>query len=206
MQENEFHKITPQVSIAITEGCIKVHTVYTPNVPSKFRDIGGEFEKSTKVWWLPMGPEAIELLDELYGIQIDGDNPTMLVRVDNRYLMVNVGFDTHKSAMLGGYILAHRGHPDWSVKMCKGVKKIAGEFARNHPQGNLDPHPSTVVEIEVTKRFAERLGLDKPLEERASTIRAFTDQELLAEVERRGLVMIPSNVAAVSEDDDDLPF
>lgn len=212
MKQGEKHEITPQVTVQICEDSVQVITVYTPTIPGKFRKVGGDFDKKSKVWRLPKTAASFSLLDDLFGIDFHGENPTMLVRVDNRHLMVNDGFDNHKSAMLGGYLLAHRANPDWSVKMGKGVKKIAGDFARTHPQALLDPHPSTVVEIEVTKRFAKRAGLDKPLEERASTIQAFTDQELLAEVERRGLTLVnttpdvPPGSADEGDDDDGLPF
>lgn len=91
------------------------------------------------------------------------------------------------------------------------MKKIAGDFACTHPTANIDPHPSTVVEIEVTVRFAKRHGFGKPLGERASTIQAFADDELLAEVQRRGLVPVytstgPNDPGSDDGADDDIPF
>jgi len=210
MKQGEKVKITKQLALQITDQGIQVETVFTPTTPGKFRRVGGQFDKASKIWHLPKTKDAFELLDNLFGIDFEGENPTTKVRVDARYLLADEGFDRSKAAMLGGYVLALRGDPEWSVNLGKGVKKISGGFAGQHPQAHLAPLPDTVLEIEITKRMAERLGLDTPIEERGKGIESFTDDELLAEVERRGLVVrnTTSDVSADNgdEDDDELPF
>jgi len=221
MKQNEKHQITPQIAITIADDWIEVDSVYTPTASIDFHSVGGRFDNTSKLWRLPRTSEAYRLLERQFGIDFIGENPTIRVQLDSRYLLITQGFEgQNQAAMLRGYILAYRHKQNMPVKMGKGVKKIRGGFSSYLPGSALNPDPSTVVEIEVTQLFAKRLCLDKPLdqrgfigsssskqerhEKRASMIQGLSDQELLAEFERRGLAQ-PTKPSTPAPKFDDTP-
>lgn len=178
-----------QIAITNSKESINIMAPYSETNNKRFRGKGGKFDRQTGAWVFPVTPAVTELITTLWGI------PSQLVRIRVDKSQITGSNEW----MIGGYKLACRRHRDRAVEMPAGVQVEEGGWADSggsmkHPKPECDGDCIT-LSVVVHRSFAEAHGLEIIAEdtdsqsEHVNQLAGFTDDELLAEATRRGLLI-----------------
>lgn len=135
---------------------IAAQTPYHPDLPSKFRALGGKWHPNAGVWTFDVRDEARvrAVVESIFGpLESSGRLVTLRWTIDGR----------HNPARLAGRIIAERRGRDARVQLGAGVVVIEGEFPRSggsvkHPGLGLGSGQVVVVEVrDVDAHVASRM-------------------------------------------------
>jgi hypothetical protein len=178
-----------QIDITTTKECIRIVAPFSEANNKKFRSKGGKFDRTSRAWEFPATPTVTDLITTLWG------TPGQLVRVRVERNQIT----EHSEWMIGGYILASRRHRDHAVDMPAGVQVEEGGWtdtggSMKHPKPECEDDSITLSAV-VHRSFAEARGLEIIAEdtdsqsEAVNLLAGFSDDELIAEATRRGLMI-----------------
>ena len=176
------------ISITTIKESISIMAPFSETNNKRFRSKGGKFDRPSGAWVFPVTPAVTDLITTLWGI------PSQLVRIRVDKSQITGSNEW----MIGGYKLACRRHRDRAVEMPAGVQIEEGGWtdsggSMKHPKPECDGDCIT-LSVVVHRSFAEAHGheiiaehSDSP-SETSSRLHEFTDNALLAEATRRGLI------------------
>lgn len=177
-----------QISITTTKESISIIAPFAETNNKRFRSKGGKFDRPSGAWVFPVTPAVTELITTLWGL------PSQLVRirVDNSQITGSSEW------MIGGYKLACRRHRDRAVEMPAGVRVEEGGWtdsggSMKHPRPDCEGD-FIILSVVVHRSFAEAHGHQiiaedtDSMSETESRLIEFSNDELLAELTRRGLI------------------
>jgi hypothetical protein len=185
---NKCTQMKTQINITTTKEFISIMAPFSETNNTRFRSKGGKFDRASGAWVFPVTSAVTSLITTLWGM------PSQLVRikVDDSQITGSAEW------MIGGYKLACRRHRDRAVEMPTGVQVEEGGFTDT---GGSVKHPKPLYEgdsitlsVVVHRSFADAHGLEIVAEdtdvvsETPNRLIGFTDDELLAEITRRGLI------------------
>lgn len=187
-----------QVTIKNLGATVLVVGPYSPVLNETFRSRGGVFDRGRHGWLFPNRPAVWGMIEALYGEFNNADSnrgaPLVRVRIPDG-LIEKAG----QEWLFHGYQLAFRRGRDERVKMPEGVALEDGRWSSTG--GSVaNPRVSADGRVELSavvfETFASREGLEilqREEEEEGpaawvSPLANFSDAELLAECQRRGLV------------------
>jgi len=138
-------------------GQLAAKTPYHPDLPSKFRALGGQWHGNSGVWVFDLRDEARvrAVVEEVFGsLEKSGRLVTL------RYKVTNGSGDPLR---LAGRVIAERRSRDSAVSLAHSVVVVEGEFpssggSRNNPRIGLRYGDAVIVEIrDVDANVAARM-------------------------------------------------
>lgn len=117
---------TNEIKIYKTKaGGIAAQTPYHPDLPARFRALGGKWHADAGVWTFDARDEARvrAVVEEVFGaVEPSGRKVTLRYRLEGRYVQ--------NPLRLAGRVIAERRGRDVAVRLAAGVVVVEGEFPR----------------------------------------------------------------------------
>lgn len=185
-EKKERKKMNIQIRIEETketEETIKLYAPYSPKNNRDYRACGGKWDANASAWEFPKTETTQKMLAELFGA------PSEIVTAKVEYKDIEV-FENFWQ--IGGYVIAFRRGRDCPAKVAIGVQTTAGTFksscgsVKNPAVGYSED--GLVFDLVCYRSFAESRKLEiKSVDSSFNPLAAFTDEQILAEIKRRGL-------------------
>lgn len=180
-----------QIQIKRTGGEIEIIAPYSTENNDKFRSRGGKYDRE-RGWYFPETPATEEMILSLWG----QESPlcTVAIRPEDCESCGN-------QLKLGGYVVASRRGRDYRVEMSEGVAIYSGEFERS---GGSVKSPrvtwsgDVLLHVVMRQSFAQAHGLQivsGDAQEPVNPLAQFSDDQLIAEMQRRGLTEASKSVS-----------
>ena len=172
-----------QVRIEETKDSGKLYAPYSPANNKFYKEAGGKWDKDSSAWVFPKTEATQKMLAELFGA------PSEIVTAKVEYKDIEV-FENFWQ--VGGYVIASRRGRDCPAQVAIGVQTTAGTFKRicgsvkNPAVGYSED--GLVFDLVCYRSFAESRKLEiKSVDSNFNPLAAFSDEQILAEIKRRGL-------------------
>ena len=183
LEREEKNGMNIQIKIEETEQSIKLYAPYSLSNNKDYKSRGGKWDKDSSVWEFPKTEATQKMFAELFGA------PSEIVTAKVEYKDIEV-FENFWQ--IGGYVIASRRGRDYPAQVATGVQTTAGTFKRicgsvkNPAVGYSED--GLVFDLVCYRSFAEFKKLEiKSVDSTFNPLAAFTDDQILAEIKRRGL-------------------
>lgn len=172
-----------QIKIEETKESIKLYAPYSPENNKQYRACGGKWDKSSSAWEFPKTEATSKMLARLFG----ATSEIVTAKVEDADIDVIDNF-----WQCGGYVIASRAGRDNPARTAGGVQVTEGQF-RDRCGSVKNPavaYSSDGLKFTLVcyRTFAESKKLEiLSTDSSFNPLAAFSDEQILTEIKRRGL-------------------